>query len=184
MPASPLRLSCLLLSATTLVVAAEKTDYRRPASGREGVVPVYRVPYTVPTAADVKAKRDLVKQHVITHTSLRVFDNTAGVEITRADLANPNPAAVLDARFPHFNHWDYPNGVTWSAFLRTTELTGDRSYADQVVKVYDFISTWMPYFRELERSTGRTHAFSKMVKMAALDHGDWPAALLNTDYPA
>lgn len=167
----PLRSPLLAVGFVSAVaVAADKSDYSRRL-GAEGVVPVYPVPYTVPTAAEVKAKLDLIKQHVVANTSLRVFDNAVGVEITRADRANPNPAAVLDARFPHFNHWDYPNGVTWSAFLRTSKLTGDRSYGDHVVKFYDFIFTWRPYFEALEKRTGRANEFSKMTKMAALDHG-------------
>ena len=178
---SSLRSSVFFLALGSAAIAADKIDYRGPVSGREGVVPAYPVPYTVPTPADVKATLDRVARHVIAHTSLRVFDNEAGVEITTADLANPNPSAVLDGRYPAFNHWDYPNGVTWSAFLRVTELTGDRTYAGHVVKVYDFIFTWMPYFRELEKRTGRTNEFSKMVKMAALDHcGAITAGLIRT----
>jgi rhamnogalacturonyl hydrolase YesR len=164
-------LALAFMVASHPVPAAEKVDYSRPPGGSPGVVPVYPVPYVVPTPASVKATIDRVARHVIRSTSLHVFDNEAGVEITAPDLARPNPAAVLDARFPHFNHWDYPNGVTWSAFLRVTELTGDRTYAEHGVRVYDFIFTWMPYFRELEKQTGRTNEFSKMVRMAALDHG-------------
>lgn len=164
-----LALACVAVFSPAVV--AGKTDYRRSASGREGVVPSYPVPYTVPTAAEVKAKLDLIKRHVVANTSLRVFDNEAGVELGTADLANPNPAAVLDGRYPAFNAWDYPNGVTWSAFLRTTDITGDRTYAEHVVKTYDFIFTWMPYFRALEKKSDRANEFSKMVKMSALDHG-------------
>lgn len=165
-----LRVLLALVSLTASLQAEEKIDYRQRL-GSDGVAPAYPVPYTVPTAAEVKAKLNLVKQHVVAHTSLRVFDNAAGVQIATADVANPNPAAVLDGRFPHFNHWDYPNGVTWSAFLRTSEITGDRSYAEHVVRTYDFIFTWRPYFEALEKRTGRTNEFSKMTKMAALDHG-------------
>lgn len=164
-------LFALLLPLAPFVSGADKIDYRRPASGREGVVPAYAVPYAVPTTAEVKAVLDRVKQHVVANTSLRVFDNDTGVELAAPDLADPKPAAVIDGRFPHFNHWDYPNGVTWSAFLRTSEITGDRSYADHVVRTYDFIFTWLPYFREQEKRTGRANVFSKMVNMAALDHG-------------
>jgi len=169
----PCRLFLSVLFASFAAIplhAADKVDYTR-RQGSEGAVPTYPVPYVVPNAADVKAKLDLIRQHVVAHTSLRVFDNATGVQLTAADLANPNPAAVVDARFAHFNHWDYPNGVTWSAFLRTTEITGDRSYAEHVVRVYDFIFTWRPYFEALEKKTGRTNEFSKMTRMAALDHG-------------
>jgi rhamnogalacturonyl hydrolase YesR len=164
-----LALVCALISSPA--PAADKVDYSRPAGGSPGVVPVYPVPYVVPTPASVKATLDRVGRHVIQHTSLRVFDNATGIEITHADLSNPNPAAVVDGRDTPYNHWDYPNGVTWSAFHRLSDITGDRTYTDHAVRVYDFIFTWMPYFREQEKQTGRATIFSKMVKMAALDHG-------------
>lgn len=161
--------------------AGSKIDYTRPLGGAAGVVPEYVVPYVVPTAAEVKAEVDRIGHYVIANTSLHVFDNSAGVEITTADLAHPNPAAVLDGRFPAFNSWDYPNGVTWSAFLRLSQITGDRAYAEHAARVYDFIFTWMPYFQALEKQTGRSNPFSKMVRMSALDHcGAITAGLIRT----
>lgn len=161
--------------------AADIVDYSRPTNGAAGAVPVYPVPYSVPTPADVKAVVDRVGRHVIRNTSLRVFDNKAGVEIASPDPAHLNPAAVLDGRFTPFNRWDYPNGVTWSAFQRISEITGDKQYSEHTVRVYDFIFTWMPYFRELEKQTGKQNEFSKMIHMAALDHcGAIGAGLIRT----
>ncbi len=159
------------IAAVAASAADKKIDYSQPLAGREGVVPVYPEPYVVPSKEAVQATVDRVARYVIANTSLRVFDNTTGTEITQPDLAHPNPAAVVDNRYTPYNHWDYPNGVTWSAFHRLSDITGDRTYSDHAVKVYDFIFTWMPYFREQEKQTGRTMIFSKMIKMAALDHG-------------
>lgn len=151
-------------------LAAAPVDYTRRIDG-VGAVPQYPVPYVVPTEESVKAVVDLVGAHVIRNTSLHVFDNQAGVEITSPDLARPNPAAVIDGRYPPFNHWDYPNGVTWSAFHRISEITGDQRYTAHAVRVYDWIFTWMPYFQAVEKASGKPNEFSKMVRMAALDHG-------------
>ena len=98
-------------------------------------MPDYPVPYLVPTAESVKTVIDRISDHVIRNTSLHVYDNQAGVEITAPDLAHPNPAAVIDNRYTPFNHWDYPNGVTWSAFHRITDLTGDARYTEHAVRV-------------------------------------------------
>lgn len=157
--------------AAVPVLAADKVDFSRRLDASPGAVPDYPLPYVVPTTAEVKAVVDRVGQHVIQNTSLRVFDNKAGVEIADADLAHPNPDAVIDGRFGTFNRWDYPNGVTWSAFDRITDITGDKTYAEQATRVYNWIFTWMPYFREQEKQTGKETVFSKMIKMSALDHG-------------
>ena len=165
--------------------ATGKVDYQRRLDGASGVVPAYPVPYVVPTQESVKATVDRIGHYVIRNTCLRVFDNQTGVELATPDLSRPNPAAVLDGRSAPFNRWDYPNGVTWSSFHRITEITGDQTYLAHVVRVYDFIFTWMPYFRELEQRTRQPNEFSKMVHMTALDHcGAITAGLIRTQLKA
>jgi unsaturated rhamnogalacturonyl hydrolase len=175
--------SCILVlgCALTPAFAAEKVDYSKRINPSPGAIPKYPVAYTVPTPEQVKAVIDRVGSYVIGNTSLHIFDNKAGVEIAKPDLANLNPDAVLDNRYTPYNEWDYPNGVTWSAFDRITELTGDKKYADHAVRVYDFIFTWMPYFRELEKKTGKNNDYTRMIHMSALDHcGAITAGLIRT----
>ena len=96
-------------------------------------------------------------------------------------LAHPDPNAVTDSRYTPFNEWDYPNGVTWSAFYRITDITGDKTYAAFPVRVYDWIFKWAPYFHELEQQTGKRNVFSHLYKMHALDHcGAMTAGLIRT----
>jgi unsaturated rhamnogalacturonyl hydrolase len=175
---------CLTIACAMAPVAggaAETVDYSRRINPSPGAVPEYAVPYVVPTTNEVKAIVDRVGHYVIQNTSLHVFDNKAGAEIKTPDLAHPNPDAVVDRRFTPFNTWDYPNGVTWSAFNRITEITGDKTYLEHTIRVYDFVFIWMPYFRELEKQTGKQNEFSKMVNMAALDHcGAISAGLIRT----
>lgn len=173
-------LSALLL-APAARTAAEPVDYSRRIDPSPGATPEYSVPYAVPAPASVKAVLDRVGGYVIANTSLRMFDNQTGVELAQPDFARLDPAAVLDARYAPYNTWDYPNGVVWSAFHRITEVTGDQRYSEQAARVYDFIFTWMPYFRELEKQTGKKTIFSKMINMAALDHcGAITAGLIRT----
>jgi len=167
--------------AAVPVLAADKIDYSRPLNPSAAAVPEYPVPYVVPSAKEVKAVVDRVGHYVISNTSLRVFDNKTGVQITNSDLAHPNPDAVVDRRYTPFNQWDYPNGVTWSAFYRVADVTGDKAYAEFPPRAYDWIFTWMPYFREQEKQTGKATVFSKMVNMAALDHcGAISAGMIRT----
>lgn len=169
------------ICAAVSTPAATAVDYSRRLDDAPGVVPQYPVPYTVPTTADVKATLDLIQRYITTNASFRVFDNETGVEITAPDFARLQPAAVIDGRYKPFNRWDYPNGVIVSAFHRVVELTGDQSYADYPVRLYDYLCTWRPYFDALEQSTGDLNAFSKMTRMAALDHcGAMAAGLIRT----
>ena len=172
-------IACALAAVPAL--AADKIDYSRPLNASPGVVPHYPVPYVVPTAGEVMAVVNRVGHYVMQNTSLHVFDNQTGVEITNADLAHPDPNAVPDSRYTPFNEWDYPNGVTWSAFYRIADITGDKTYAAFPVRVYDWIFKWAPYFNELEQQTGKGNAFSHLYEMHALDHcGAITAGLIRT----
>ena len=177
--------TCLIIATACVISAApawtaEPVDYNRRLTS-SGAVPEYSSPYTVPTTGEVKAVIDRIGHYVISNTSLHVFDNKTGVEITNPDLAHPNPNAIIDSRYTPFNRWDYPNGVTWSAFYRVAYVTGDKAFAEFPVRVYDWIFRWMPYFREQEKQTGKDTVFSKMVKMAALDHcGAISAGMIRT----
>ncbi|MFT3828336.1 MAG: glycoside hydrolase family 88 protein [Opitutaceae bacterium] len=169
----------LSLALTGSIGAAdEKIDYTQRLDGASAV-PVYPVAYAVPSAEAVASSLGRIKGYVESHTSLRVFDNATGEEIT--DPAKLTAGAVLDGRLGPLNRWDYTNGVIVAGFLRAGEATGDTSYADYGVRFYDFIFTWMPAFREREERTGKRSEFSKMVHMAALDHcGAITAALIRT----
>jgi rhamnogalacturonyl hydrolase YesR len=173
----------LIATACTIAAqsgAAEPVDYNRRLTS-SGAVPEYPIPYVLPTTDSVKAVIDRVGNYVISNTSLRVFDNKTGADITNADLAHPNPNAVIDSRYTPFNRWDYPNGVTWSAFHRISDITGDKQYTAHATRVYDWLFTWMPYFREQEKQTGKSTLFSKMINMSALDHcGAMSAGMIRT----
>lgn len=161
--------------------ASPKIDYTKRING-DNAVAEYRVPYTVPTAAQIKAHLDLIHGYVEKTTTLQVFDNATGEEIKQPDLAKLNPNAVVDRRFGQLNFWDYTNGVVLSANRRITDVTGDQSYFAYNVRFYDFIFTWQPYFIALEEKAGKRNDFSRMVRMAALDHcGSITCALIRTE---
>ncbi len=89
--------------------------------------------------------------------------------------------AVLDQRFGQGNRIDYTNGVTISGYDLLSDLTGDSKYLEYNRDFYDFVFKWMPAFMDREERTGKRSAFSKAVKMYALDHcGSITAALIKT----
>ena len=147
--------------------AATGIDYRKRTNG-ESVAATYAVPYEVPSDAAIKAVLDRMKMRVQEDSSFKVFDNATGKEITSTETLIDT--AVVDRRLGSYVAWDYTNGVIMAGFSRVSELTGDPSYFDYNVRFYDFVFKWMPYFQALEKKTGRSNEFSKMVKMAALDH--------------
>lgn len=170
-------LAAVLLFAT---VADAQTDYRRRING-ESAIPDYPIPYVVPKPEEVKSVVDRIAKHTLETTSLRVFDNRTGEEITTPDLNNLNPNAVVDRRFGTMNAWDYTNGVIMSAFSMLSDETGDPSYFDYNVRFYDFIFKWRPYFEALQQKTGRANEFRAMNHMRALDHcGSITCALIRT----
>ncbi len=163
----PPLLAALAFLPVATSLAAPAIDYGKRLKG-EAIVATYEVPYTVPQSAGIKAVLDRIRTRVEEDSSFRVFDNATGLEIT--DLKDFREAAVVDRRLGSLVAWDYTNGVIMAAFSRIHDLTGDQRYFDHNVRFYDFVFKWMPYFRELEKRTGKTNAFSKMVKMQALDH--------------
>jgi rhamnogalacturonyl hydrolase YesR len=169
--------------ASQMATAADgvgKVDYTKRINGGSAVA-VYPVPYVVPTRAEIQAVLDRIHDQVERTTTLKVFDNRTGVEIERPDMANLIPSAVVDRRYGNLNLWDYTNGVIISGFALIAAETGDASYSDYNVRFYDFIFTWMPYFRALEEKTGKRNDFSRMIHMSALDHcGSITAALIRT----
>lgn len=164
-----------------LSLTAQPIDYTKRADGRKGAAAEYAIPYQVPKTDEITATLDRIHGYVRRNSSFRIFDNQTGQEIVRPDLQNLNPAAVVDGRFAPMNLWDYPHGVVISAFHRLHEITGEQRYVDYGVEFYDFIFTWMPYFRALEQKTGKRNSFSRMIHMSALDHcGSITAALIRT----
>ncbi|MBE2214463.1 MAG: glycoside hydrolase family 88 protein [Opitutaceae bacterium] len=167
-----------ITASTSLVAADPAIDYTRRIDGATAV-PEYAIPYVVPTPDAVKATLDRIRDHAVRSTSLKVFDNATGFEIT--DPAKLTATAVLDGRYGGLNRWDYTNGVIIAAFDLIGDVTGDSSYQEYNTRFYDFIFTWMPAFREREERTGKRSEFTKMVHMQALDHcGAITAALVKT----
>lgn len=168
----------LLAGALSSASGAPQIDYTRRIEG-QSAVPAYATPYVVPAPAGIKATLDRIRDHTVRTTTLKIFDNETGLEIT--DPAKITGSAVVDRRYGGLNNWDYTNGVIIAAFELIGETTGDRSYLDYNTRFYDFIFTWMPAFRDLQTRTGRRNDFSRMVHMAALDHcGSITTALIKT----
>lgn len=179
-------LSCCvsLLSLTSSLLtahAASSSDVTRRLDGQTSAVARYPIDYAVPTPETVKAALDRIHGYVVANSSFHVFDRNTGEELATPNLAHLNPAAVVDGRFAAFNRWDYPNGVILTAFQQIHDVTGDARYREYPIRFYDFIFTWLPYFRALEQQTGQRNDYSRMMHMSALDHcGAITAALIRT----
>ena len=170
----------LIALSANAASAAAPVDYTQRING-DSAVAVYPIPYTVPQRDEIKGVLDRIKGHVDRTTTLKIFDNKTGREITEPDMTNFNPDAVIDRRYGHLNFWDYTNGVMMSAFAMIADETGDQSYLDYNVRFYDFTFTWMPYFRAMQEQTKKRNDYSRMVHMSALDHcGSITAALIRT----
>lgn len=181
MPLRPTFLAFLFTLASVTVDAADPVDYTRRSDGLRSAVPDYPIGYAVPAPADVKSALDRIHGYVVQNSSFHVFDRNTGTEIAAPNLGQLNPASVVDGRCAALNRWDYPNGVILTAFQQIHDVTGDARYRKYPVRFYDFIFTWLPYFRALESQTGQRNDYSRMMHMAALDHcGAITAALIRT----
>jgi rhamnogalacturonyl hydrolase YesR len=161
-------------------VSGQHTDFSRPLV-EGGAVPEYSIPYALPDPVAIKQTLDRIRDHVVARSSFRVFDNATGREIERPDMDAIVPTAVIDGRFGAMNRWDYTNGVVLTAFSAVTDITGDESFFAYNNRFYDYVFTWMPYFRAMQEQTGRRNDYSRMVHMHALDHcGSITAALVRT----
>lgn len=183
MKSAPHPLTFVLITAafmTSGIAQAQPQDYR--ISLVEGsAVPTYETAYTLTTPQEIKQTLDRIRDHVVTRSSFRVFDNATGREIERPDMDKIVPTAVIDGRFGAWNRWDYTNGVVLSAFSVISDVTGDTSYFDYNNRFYDYTFTWMPYFRRMQEQDGKRNDYSRMVHMHALDHcGSITAALIRT----
>jgi len=114
--------------------------------------PAYKYKYGVPSAADVKKTIDRVKDYLINNTYAEL-DNT-GTRLRPGD----------------FRLTSYEWGVTYSAMLRATELTGDPSYRKYATDCMTFLASQAPRFRSwLKEGRNIDPLMKKVVEPAALD---------------
>lgn len=97
MKSAPHPLAFVLITAalmTSVIAQAQPQDYR--ISLVEGsAVPAYETAYSLTTPQEIKQTLDRIRDHAVTRSSFRVFDNATGREIERPDMNKIVPTAVI-----------------------------------------------------------------------------------------
>ena len=114
--------------------------------------PAYKIPYTVPTAKEVKATMDRIKNY-LDATTFMELDET-GKMLRRGT----------------FRLTSYEWGVTYSAMLRAGEVTGDPSYTKYAIDRMEFLAQLAPAFKKrLDEGEDIDPLMRQVVNPEALD---------------
>ena len=114
--------------------------------------PAYRYDYGLVSPAEVKATIDRIRDYITSHTYTEL-DET-GKQLRRGD----------------FRLTSYEWGVTYSAMLRASELTGDPSYRDYALRCMRFLAKQAPAFRKrLDKGEKIDPLMHQVVEPRALD---------------
>jgi unsaturated rhamnogalacturonyl hydrolase len=166
----------LLLMA--LVVLGSQTSIFAQDFYAEGRIPIYEVPYTLPTIDSIKLVLGQVRSYYEASSKQQIIDKTTGKELK--DFSKPNKNAAVTGGFS--SEWSYTHGVVLSAFDYLDNVTGDKRYFENNPKFFDFVVKNLPYFRENDKQFGRdASGWPAIVHMHALDDcGALGAALIKT----
>ena len=107
--------------------------------------PAYRIPYGIPTAAEVKQTMDRILRYIDSETPAELVDKRTGKTVT--DLSAADEQTQL--RQGGFRLTSYEWGVTYSAVLSAFDATGDKAYRDYVFKRHRLLADIAPAFRKL-----------------------------------
>lgn len=122
---------------TTVYAQQKQNDVTTPLHAMK---PDYPVPYGVPSKESVKAVVDKVYNYLNTVTPAEMMNKKTGAAVTEVNALDTN--TVL--KQGDFRLTSYEWGVTYSAFQRAAETTGDKKYADYVKTRFDFLAKWIP----------------------------------------
>ena len=100
----------------------------------------YPTPYGAPSKENVKAVIDKVYNYLNAVTPAEMANKKTGAAVTDVNALDTN--TVL--KQGDFRLTSYEWGVTYSAFQRAAETTGDKKYAEYVKTRYDFLAKWIP----------------------------------------
>ena len=128
--------------------------------------PDYSTPYVVPSAQEVKDVMDRVFRYIDNNTPMIVEDNTSQKPLNNYRSIEENSRL----RRGSFRLTSYEWGVTYSAMLRATEVTGDKTYRDYAMDRMQFLADIAPYFKKIaDRNREIDPLMRQVVAPAALD---------------
>lgn len=133
-------LLCLLAAAHGLY-AQKGNDVNTPLHAMQ---PDYPVPYIIPDKAAVKKVLDRIYGYLDTVTPPVMINKATGAILSSAAELDTNSMVKQG----DFRLTSYEWGVTYSAFLRSAETTGDKKYAVYVTDRFDFLKKWVPAVKE------------------------------------
>ena len=107
--------------------------------------PAYRIPYGIPTAAEVKQTMDRILRYIDSETPAELVDKRTGKPVTDLSAADEH----TQLRQGGFRLTSYEWGVTYSAVLSAFDATGDKAYRDYVFKRHRLLADIAPAFRKL-----------------------------------
>lgn len=107
--------------------------------------PAYRIPYGIPTAAEVKQTMDRILRYIDSETPAELVDKRTGKTVTDFSAADEQ----TQLRQGGFRLTSYEWGVTYSAVLSAFDATGDKAYRDYVFKRHRLLADIAPAFRKL-----------------------------------
>ncbi len=137
----------LCLAACTTAPKQEADEINDSTTPLHLLQPDYQVPYGELTADEVKADLDRVFAYCDAQTPHRIID-TDGQEVADID-ALPEGATVERGAF---RIGSYEWGITYQALLDATAATGDKRYADYVLRQMHLLERAVPAFRERDAS--------------------------------
>jgi unsaturated rhamnogalacturonyl hydrolase len=119
----------------------EKNDVTAPLHALQ---PDYPVPYKAMSQQEIKSWLDRVFVYLDKVTPARMINRVTGKEIKNITELDTN--TIIEQK--DFRLTSYEWGVTYSAMLRTAEITGDKKYADYVNSRFAFLAKWIPAVKE------------------------------------
>ncbi len=118
----------------------------QPKTGNDVTTPLhalkvdYPVPYDAPSKEKVKEVLDRIYNYLDGVTPAQMINKQTGAALT--DIAALDTNSVI--KQGDFRLTSYEWGVTYSAFQRAAETTGDKKYSDHVKTRFDFLAKWVP----------------------------------------
>jgi unsaturated rhamnogalacturonyl hydrolase len=155
----------LLLTKTH---AQQKTAVRNDVTAPlHALQPDYPVPYKAMPQQEIKSYLDRVFNYLNAVTPARMINKSTGKEVN--DIVKLDTNTIVEQK--DFRLASYEWGVTYSAMLRTAEITGDKKYADYVNTRFDFLAKWIPVIKEKfsVEYIRRKNLFAQPINPRALD---------------
>tara|TARA_R110000868_G_scaffold83515_4_gene235689 strand:- start:2778 stop:4199 length:1422 start_codon:yes stop_codon:yes gene_type:complete len=159
----------LLFFGNTIAAQEENSDR----------IPNYSVPYTFPTEERILSTLHQVKQYYEATSTQTIVDSKTGERITNFKKFNDN-AEPSDG---FSSEYSYTHGVVLSAFEYIDDVTGDKTFFEDNIKFFNYVTDNLPYFTKnadkIEKE--KIGGWGRILKFHALDDcGSIGAALIKT----